>query len=246
MPESPIVNLLIVDRSRPDIEHIIKTLEGDGYQLELTQASDVETVRSTIDYQPLDLLLLRLGEDLPTVAEVRLMIVEARQDIPIIAVIDDEQRPLRKPPRLLDEGADNYIYLDDADHLVAVVRKELRHLQDRKREQSFEIRFKESENRSAALLDNIQEAIAYIHEGIHAYANPAYLKLFGYGHADELAQIQMVQAQITAIQRAQQQEQQLSQVAKAEEAAANAAQQKKTQAAKSPSSGLGNNVDTYA
>ena len=128
MPESPVVNLLIVDRSRPDIEHIIKTLEGDGYQLELTQASDVETVRSTIDYQPLDLLLLRLGEDLPTVAEVRLMIVEARQDIPIIAVIDDEQRPLRKPPRLLDEGADNYIYLDDADHLVAVVRKELRHL----------------------------------------------------------------------------------------------------------------------
>ncbi len=192
MPESPVVNLLIVDRSRPDIEHITKTLESDGYQLELTQASDVEAVRSAIDYQPLDLLLLRLGEYLPTVAEVRLMIVEARQDIPIIAVIDDEQRPLRKPPRLLDEGADNYIYLDDADHLVAVVRKELRHLQDRKREQSFEIRFKESENRSAALLDNIQEAITYIHEGVHAYANPAYLKLFGYGHADELSQIQMV------------------------------------------------------
>ena len=60
------------------------------------------------------------------------------------------------------------------------------------------------------------------------------------------AQIQMVQAQITAIQRAQQQEQQLAQVAKAEGAAANAAQQKKTQAAKTPSSGLGNNVDTYA
>ena len=59
------------------------------------------------------------------------------------------------------------------------------------------------------------------------------------------AQIQMVQAQITAIQRAQQQEQQLAQVAKAEGAAANAAQQKKTQAAKTPSSGLGNNVDTY-
>jgi len=187
-----VINLLILDRSRSDIEHVAKTLRGDGYQLELTDTDQIEQARNAIDYQPLDLIMLRPGEDLPTIAEVRLMVAESDQDIPIVVVVDDEYRQQRKPARLLEEGADNYFYLDDADHLVAVVRKELKHSQARKRGQSFETRLKESETRVQALLENIQEAIAYIHEGVHTYANPAYLQLFGYGRKEELAAIQLV------------------------------------------------------
>lgn len=192
MSSPSVINLLIVDRSRSDIDHIVRTLGSDGYQIELIETDQPETARNTIDYQPLDLILLRLGENLPTIAETRLMVAEARQDIPIIAAVDDESRTQYRPARLLGEGADNFFYLDDADHLVAVVRKELRHLQARKREQSFETRSKESENRSQALLENIQVAIAYIHEGVHAYANPAYLRLFGYEDRGELVEIQLV------------------------------------------------------
>ena len=192
MSDPAVINLLIVDRSRSDIDHITQTLRGDGYQLELIHTDQVEEARGAIDYQPLDLILLRLGDDLPTIAEIRLMVAEAKQDIPLIAVVDDDYRQRHKPARLLEEGADNYFYLDDADYLVAVVRKELRHLQARKREQSFETRFKESENRSQALLENTQETIAYIHEGVHAYANPAYLRLVCYDHKEELATTQMV------------------------------------------------------
>ena len=191
MSDPTVINLLIVDRSRSDIDHIVKTLRGEGYQLELIHTDQVEEARSAIDYQPLDLILLRLADDLPTLVQVRLMVTEAVQDIPVIAVVDDDQQR-HKPARLLEEGADNYFYLDDADHLVAVIRKELYNLQTRKRGQSFEIRFKESENRSQALLENIQEALAYIHEGVHIYANPAYLRLFGYGQTEDLAHIQLV------------------------------------------------------
>lgn len=192
MSDPSVINLLIVDRSKSDIEHIAKTLSGDGYQLDLIHTDQANEARNAIDYQPLDLILLRPAEDLPTVPEVRLMVAEASQDIPVIIVVDDEYRQQRKPARLLEEGADNYCYLDDADHLVAVVRKELHHLQQRKRGQSFETRFKESENRAQALLENTQEAIAYIHEGVHAYANPAYLHLFGYDRKEDLANIQLV------------------------------------------------------
>ena len=192
MSSPSVINLLIIDRSRSDIDHIVRTLGGDGYQIELIETDQTETARNAIDYQPLDLILLRLGENLPTLAEIRLMVTEARQDIPIVAAVDDEGRAQYRPARLLEEGADNFFYLDDADHLMAVVRKELRHLQARKREQSFETRFHESEDRSQALLENIQEAIAYIHEGVHTYANPAYLRLFGYEDRGELAAIQLV------------------------------------------------------
>jgi len=190
--EPSIINLLIVDRSQSDIDHIVKTLRGDGYQLELTETDKAEDARSAIDYQPLDLILLRVTEDLPTIAETRLMTAESGQDIPIITVVDDEHRGHYRPARLLEEGADDYIYLDDADHLVAVVRKELRHLQTRRNGRSFEVRFNESKNRTQILLENVDEAIAYIHEGVHAYANPTYLRLFGYQRKEDLAQIQLV------------------------------------------------------
>lgn len=192
MSDLSLINLLIVDRSRSDADHVVKTLNGDGYQLELIQTDQAAEARSAIDYQPLDLILLRVADELPTIAEVRLMVAEAQQDIPLIAVVDDAQRQAHRPARLLEEGADNYFYLDDADHLVAAIRKELRHSQDRKRQQSFEVRFKESEIRSQALLENIQEAIAYIHEGVHTYANPAYLRLFNYERKEDLANIQLV------------------------------------------------------
>ena len=192
MSDPSVINLLILDRSRSDIEHIAKTLRGDGYQLELIDTDQADQARNAIDYQLLDLILLRPTEDMPTIAEARLMVAESGQDIPIVVVVDDDYRQQHKPARLLEEGADNYFYLDDADHLVAVVRKELAHLQARKRGQSFETRFKESETRAQALLKNIQEAIAYIHEGVHSYANPAYLQLFGYERKEDLANIQLV------------------------------------------------------
>ncbi|MFO1371571.1 MAG: EAL domain-containing protein [Candidatus Competibacteraceae bacterium] len=193
MSEHPAINLLIVDRVPSDIEHIVQTLRNDGFEVEVTHTDQKEEIRSTLAYQPLDLILLRLGDDLPAITKLREMLnEEAEQNIPLIVIVDDEHRQQRKPARLLEEGADNYFYLDDADHLVAVVRKELQHAQSRQREHSFETRFKEGEIRSQALLENIQEAIAYIHEGIHTYANPAYLRLFGYTSKEELANIQLV------------------------------------------------------
>lgn len=192
MTTPSVINLLIVDHEQFHIDHIVKTLSGDGYQVEWRATHQLEEARNTIDYQPLDLIVLRIAGGLPTLAELRLMIAESRQDIPLVAAVDEETRGHYRPARLMEEGADNYFYLVDADHLAVVVRQELRHLQERKREQSFETRFKETENRMKALLENIDEAIAYIHEGVHAYANPGYLRLFGYDDRNELAQIQLI------------------------------------------------------
>jgi len=52
------INLLIVDRSRSDIEHIVTTLRADGHRIELVEADTVDQTRNAIDYQLLDLILL--------------------------------------------------------------------------------------------------------------------------------------------------------------------------------------------
>ena len=100
MPDHSLINLLLVDRFPADIEHVVQTLHGDGYQLETTQTDRLESAREAIDYQPLDLILLRITENIPTLAELRAMIVESQQDIPLIAIVDDEHRQTQRPARL--------------------------------------------------------------------------------------------------------------------------------------------------
>ena len=69
MSDPSVINLLILDRSRSDIEHIAKTLRGDGYQLELIDTDQADQARNAIDYQLLDLILLRPTEDMPTIVQ---------------------------------------------------------------------------------------------------------------------------------------------------------------------------------
>lgn len=192
MSERSIINLLIMDHSRADTEQVAESLRKAGYELEVIGTDNPEEAQNAIDYQPLDLILLRLDQRLLPIEKVRAMIAGAEQPIALIVLVDEQHRQAYSPARLLAEGADNFIYLQDPTHLIAVVQKELTALSAHKRGQSFETRFKESENRTQALLENIQEAIAYIHEGVHIYANPAYLRLFNYQTKEDLAHIQLV------------------------------------------------------
>ena len=45
---------------------------------------------------------------------------------------------------------------------------------------------RETERRCDALIDSSREPIAYIHEGIHIRANPAYLEMFGYESFEDI------------------------------------------------------------
>ena len=45
---------------------------------------------------------------------------------------------------------------------------------------------RESERRCHALLDSSRDAITYVHEGMHIYANPVYLDTFGFPALDEI------------------------------------------------------------
>ena len=44
---------------------------------------------------------------------------------------------------------------------------------------------REAEKRCQLLLDSSVDAIAYVHEGMHIYANRAYLELFGFDDAED-------------------------------------------------------------
>ena len=50
----------------------------------------------------------------------------------------------------------------------------------------LELDFQESEKRCQNLLSNSKDAVAYVHEGMHIFANEVYMELFGNTDFDEL------------------------------------------------------------
>jgi diguanylate cyclase (GGDEF)-like protein/PAS domain S-box-containing protein len=177
-PPINLINLLIVDHSVSAIEHIVQTLRIAGYMVQANYSERAKEIRNLIDYRPLDLILVRQGAGLPTITEVDVMVKAAAQDIPIIAIVDDTAQ--QRPAELLRAGATDFFELQEPEHLLLVVRKELHYLQMRRQAHSQTLRIQETEERHRALLENSWDAIAYIHEGVHMYVNPAYLQLFGY------------------------------------------------------------------
>ncbi|MDX1656326.1 MAG: EAL domain-containing protein, partial [Candidatus Competibacteraceae bacterium] len=190
MSTHPLLRLLIVERSLETIETLARTLREAGYVVDHRYGEDAAQVREAIGEQPLDLILVGQDEELPSLKEVRGWIATTFKDIPILALVGE-----LTPQYFTDAlrtGAQNVVSLQSLEHLVLVVEKELFHLENRRQVRRLEARLRESEERARTLLDSSSDAIAYIHEGAHVYANPAYLHLFGYQREQDLEAITLM------------------------------------------------------
>jgi diguanylate cyclase (GGDEF)-like protein/PAS domain S-box-containing protein len=67
-----------------------------------------------------------------------------------------------------------------------VVARTVRCQQHWRQMRSFESAMRETERRCRTLLNSSRDAIAYVHEGMHIYANDSYLELFGYTDIDDV------------------------------------------------------------
>jgi diguanylate cyclase (GGDEF)-like protein/PAS domain S-box-containing protein len=178
--ENSIVNLLVID----SVDTITQSLRRGGYIVQ-SECSDQEAaIQNLISTKSLDLIVARQNGALPSIAWVRALLGEFEKDIPIIAIVDNDSR--QGTFEMLQEGADNACDPEDQAHLLRIVRKELHYRQLLDQADSFAEKLAEAEARSRQLLDDSRDAIAYIHEGAHMYANPVYVDLFGYANAEDL------------------------------------------------------------
>ncbi|MDZ7809680.1 MAG: PAS domain S-box protein [Arhodomonas sp.] len=74
----------------------------------------------------------------------------------------------------------------DGDHFRYVVEREHAALQSRRSQRRLEAALRESERRCEALLESSRDAIAYIHDGMHIFANRAYVERFGLSEREEI------------------------------------------------------------
>ncbi|WP_421621707.1 EAL domain-containing protein [Alkalilimnicola ehrlichii] len=185
MRQNPLVRLLITEESPNDAEIYVSVLRNSGYAVRARRIDGIDNLRETLQEKPADLMLCSLALRQVPVDTARQLIQQFGKDIPVIATCDEPSQEQRR--YAMQMGAQDLVSKSDLEHLKLVIERELHHLQERRRLRRLESSVRETERRCRALLDSSRDPIAYVHEGMHIYANPAYLEKFGH---DDLADIE--------------------------------------------------------
>ncbi|MCC5808876.1 MAG: EAL domain-containing protein [Ectothiorhodospiraceae bacterium] len=184
MNQDEVLRLLIAEASLNDAEMYISVLRNAGHAVRAHRVEDEDELHEALEQKSYDLFLCHTGlESLPLSSALQGLQQSAR-DLPVIAVAEQDDPAARQ--RVMSEGAADLVGKQDLGHLQLVIRREFSHLLQRRRLRQLERALKETERRCNALLDSSRDAIAYVHEGMHIYANPAYLEKFGVEQFDDI------------------------------------------------------------
>src|SRR5690606_9321907 len=113
------------------------------------------------------------------------LVIKQSYDIPFILLNPTDDTDIRTDA--MRTGMQDVVPAGSDGLLVLVLKRELANLYARRQCRIAERSLKETEKRCQLLLDSSVDAIAYVLDGMHIYANRSYTQLFGYHDSDDLA-----------------------------------------------------------
>ncbi|MEE2892063.1 MAG: EAL domain-containing protein [Pseudomonadota bacterium] len=185
------LHLIIVDPSQNVAEELVSELRNAGYATRAQHAGTAEDLEGAMGRQRWDLMICRRDANAAIdPAEAIALVRQADADFPILLLEDGTD--IERLTSGLQIGATDVLLLGEDDRFMLVLKRELDNLAERRGRRNAELAMKESERRNQLLLETSRAAIAYVHEGMHIYCNKAYAELFGYGSAEDLAAIPLL------------------------------------------------------
>ncbi|HBB99218.1 MAG TPA: ferrous iron transporter C, partial [Pseudomonas sp.] len=183
------IRLLILEDSQNEAERLVSLFRNAG------QATRVHRLTSSDDLaealkQTWDLLINAPQSENLDPSEAISAIRRQAKDIPILQLTAGNDAEAITEALML--GAQDALPQGEDEWLLLVANRELANLEERRARRSAEVALREAEKRCQLLLDSSVDAIAYVHDGMHIYANRAYLELFGYEDVEDLEGMPMI------------------------------------------------------
>lgn len=178
------IRLLILNDSRQEAERLISMLRNAGRPSRAQHVESEEILVKLLQEQGWDLLIGHdRTENVPPKTAVK-HIKRLSKDVPIVLLTDEEgSQPIVEGLKL---GAADVVRVDEDQHLLLVIQREMDNHEQRQLRRRADRRFKEAEQRSQQLLNSSRDAIAYVQDGMYLYANESFADLFGYDDRDDI------------------------------------------------------------
>jgi len=184
MTSIPTVRLLILNDSRSEAERLISMLHNGGRPTRAQHVESEEALVKLLQEQSWDLVIgLDSTQNVPPATAIK-QIRRLAKDIPMILLTDEEGT--HAIVEGLKLGAADVVRLDEDQHLLQVINRELINRENRAQQRLAERRYKEIERRNQQLLDSSRDAIAFVQDGMFLYTNQSFAELLGYQERDDL------------------------------------------------------------
>ena len=178
------LRLMIVDDSVEDAEAIVSALRNAGIAVRPLRPANADELASMLTSQVIDLVLADQQSDGLPLADVLQLVRGSGKDLPVIAVADRvDEASLSEA---LGAGVRGIALRHKPQQLLGAVRAEWADLEARRSLRKLEAQVRETERRCDALIESSRDPIAYVHEGMHIRANPAYLEMFGFESFEDI------------------------------------------------------------
>lgn len=184
-PLSYPVTILILTAQEEEANRIITSLRNGGLAVRSTFAHEPERIEELAADHAFGLILCCDYDPAVDLASCMALYQELQLDVPLVVIASPETPPATLIAALRT-GARDICDQGDFEHLQHVVARELEDFRQRRLAAHLKQRLEECEQRSRAVIDATEEAVAFIQEGVHVQVNPAYQKLFGFDSPDEL------------------------------------------------------------
>lgn len=184
------LRLLILNDSSSEVERLLSMFRNAGLSARTQHATSMEALSKLLQEQTWDLLI---GHDATTdlpVNQAMKEISRLNKDIPVILITESEDS--RTTIDGMRAGAADVVKLDDDQHLILVIRREMRNREHRQSQRVAERRRLEAETRALELLGSCKKAIAYVQEGMFVYVNETWGEILQFDDIDELTVMPLI------------------------------------------------------
>ena len=177
------LQLIFVDSSPNDVEEMVSSIKTSGVAVRSRIAQDADDLTALLGEAQPHIILHALEDNEVTLEQTVSTINGRAPEIPIIALTKSSDAD---PVTCMQQGATSVVNKKNTEHLQLVVNNTAKtqfHIQQLK---EIADNCDELEIRCKKLMESSRDAICYLHEGMHTYANEKYLSKFGYSDTDEL------------------------------------------------------------
>ena len=178
------VRLLVAEQDENAAEALIATLRNASFTLRTQFIDDERGLRSALQKQAWDMLILHADSALGSLAATVPMVREFDNALPVLLL--DPQCDASRTTQALRDGAHDAMNADDRERLLLVFRREWENVRNRNQLTRAQLAVDEIDQRLQLLLATSDVGVAYVQEGMHVFANPNYLSMFGYADVDAL------------------------------------------------------------
>lgn len=181
------IRLLVINDAQTEVERLLSMLRNAGKTTRAQHVPSKEGLEKLLNDQAWDLLIGLDNAKTCNIKEAIRSIKKLDKDVPVIIQADVEDDSERTMALIdgLKAGARDVVVLDDDQHLLLVMDRELQSLDERRQRRSADRKFNTAESRCKQLLESSRNAIAYVEDGMFLFLNRSFAEMFGYSDPDD-------------------------------------------------------------